>query len=133
MPSQLELNSFGLCNRIFSPFLWKYIAFYDTNTSTIALVTDKAAIRRWIFFDSLFLFCGCFIFPLLIGLTKILHPSLLPNYRLIDAVAASIIILSGGCLVIIELGVFFFRFEASAAFRHLLQEERKINFNTRKF
>jgi hypothetical protein len=133
MPSQLELNSLALCNRIFRPFLWKYIAFYDTNTSTIALVTDKAAIRRWIFFDSLFLFCGCFIFPLLIGLTKILHPSLLPNYRLIDAVATAIIILSGGCLVIIELGVFFFRFEASAAFRHLLQEERKINFNARKF
>jgi hypothetical protein len=85
------------------------------------------------FFDTIFLFLGCLICPLLIGLTKILHPNLLPNYRLIDAVAASIIILAGGCIVTIELGFFFFRFEACSAFRHLIKEERTVQFAGGKF
>jgi hypothetical protein len=78
-------------------------------------------------FDTIFLL-GCFICPLLIGLMKILHPSLLPNYRLIDAVAASIFIFFGGCIVTIELTFLFFRFEACSAFRHLIKEERNIQF-----
>jgi hypothetical protein len=133
MPTQLELNSLVLGFRIFSPFLWKYIVYFDTSIPAIKLVTDQAAIRRWMFFDTIFLFLGCLICPLLIGLTKILHPSLLPNYRLIDAVTASIIILAGGCIVTIELGFFFFRFEACSAFRHLIKEERSIQFAGGKF
>jgi hypothetical protein len=129
MPTQLELNSIVLGFRIFSPFLWKYIVYFDTSIPAIKLVTDKAAIRRWMVCDTIFLFLGCFICPLLIGLTKILHPNLLPNYRLIDEVAASIFILAGGCIVTIELAFFFFRFEACSAFRHLIKEERKIQFD----
>jgi hypothetical protein len=128
MPTQLELNSIAFCFRIFSPFLWKYIVYFDTSIPAIKLVTDKAAIRRWMVFDTIFLFLGCFICPSLIGLTKILHPSLLPNYRLIDAVVASIIILAGGCIVTVELTFLFFRFEACSAFRHLIKEERNIQF-----
>jgi hypothetical protein len=128
MPTQLELNSIVLCFRIFSPFLWKYIVYFDSSIPAIKLVTDKAAIRRWMIFDTIFLFLVCLICPLLIGLTKILDPNLLPNYRLVDAVVATFFILAGGGIVTVELALFFFRFEACSAFRHLIKEERKVQF-----
>jgi uncharacterized membrane protein len=128
MPTQLELNSIVLCFRIFSPFLWKYIVYFDSSIPAFKLVTEKAAIRRWMVFDTIFLFLGCLVCPLLIVLTKILHPNLLPNYRLIDAVVAAFFILAGGGIVTIELAALFFRFEACSAFRHLIKEERNIQF-----
>jgi hypothetical protein len=133
MPTQLELNSIVFCFRIFSPFLWKYILYFDSSIPAIKLVTDKAAIRRWMVFDTIFLFLGCVICPVLIGVTKILHPNLLPNYRLIDAVIASIFILGGGGIVTSELALLFFRFEACSAFRHLIKAERNIQFAGGKF
>jgi uncharacterized membrane-anchored protein len=128
MPTQLELNSIALCLRIFSPFLWKYIVYFDTSIPALKLVTDKAAIRRWMVFDTIFLFLGFLICQLLIGLTKILHSNLLPNYRLIDAVVAAFCILAGGCVVTLELAFHFFRFEACSGLRHLIKEERNIRF-----
>jgi hypothetical protein len=123
MPTKLQLSSLTLCIRVFSPFLWKYVLYFDTSTSNIVFIADKWVIRKWVFFDTIFLLCGGLMFVSLIGLTKIISPTLLPSYRLIDGVISVNIILAACCIVIVESGIYFYGAECCSAYRDLVKEE----------
>jgi hypothetical protein len=125
MRTQLQEKSLALAFRVFRPFLWKYVLHFDTRTSRWVCVSDKGVIRRWVFFDTIFLFCGFLMFPLLIGLTKILNPGLLPSYRLVDAFISILFIMAAGCVVVGELGIFFLRHDGCSAYYNLREEESR--------
>jgi hypothetical protein len=125
MPTQMEEKSLTLAFRIFSPFLWKHVLRFDTRTSTYVRIADKEVNRRWVFCDTIFLFCGALMFPLLIDVTKIINPGLLPSYRLIDAVISILMITSVGCVVVGELEIFFFGCDACSAYNNLNKEESR--------
>jgi uncharacterized membrane protein len=123
MPTKFQVNSLVLCIRIFSTFLWKYVLYFDTRTSSIVFIADKWVVRKWAFFDTIFILGGL-VFVLLIGLTKILIPTLLPRYRLIDAVLSVMIICCGSCLLLCESAIYIYGAECCSAYRDLVKQER---------
>jgi hypothetical protein len=133
MPTKLQLESLSLCNHLFPHFLWKYPLSFDLKTSKFIYTSERKAILIWAFFETVFLFLGGFMLPLLILLVKVLAPRLMPKFSIINTVITAITAIVFGFCSLVGLSCYFCGADVCSAQVDLLNELLRNPISRKQF
>jgi hypothetical protein len=120
MPTDFQLNSLRLLNRIFDPILWKYIIWFDGRTSSFCYMTNKKQILRWARLELFFVFHTSILWPAVALLNNILSSD--PSLSLISAVCLGFYLTNGCLMFLIASSCYFFKADICTSQRDIIIE-----------